>query len=399
MAAVPTEYGPIDGVESQAQDEPLAVEAAALGPRTGRACLLGSVGAGALLAVVALSGRGALRTSAQGLQADGLINLAATENEPFQCSWNWGEGVGSWEDVWSDEQKGWCCEHKQRGCPTKPLFDCTEGFANWQLGWSAIKKTWCCKTARKGCSENLCKEANVIGGPKLFCAAVIRTGGYEPDLMRKQLDKCVNIFACDDWIVVSDHSVFLSRTPQVTTLAFSGPHLAKIAGESKNSRQFVGFWKTIHEDGRYKQADWIVKADPDTVFFADRLKTRLESYSATESTFFANCESGSKVGPHDGRSFMYGALEVISKPGLETFLGGMASCKHDEKFEEEFLTDCMEGLGVSLTRQHDLQLLRDDHAKCGATSEGAVCTADSVAMHPFSSVDSWFKCFEQATAN
>ncbi|CAE7294189.1 bath-42 [Symbiodinium necroappetens] len=43
-----------------------------------------------------------------------------------------------------------------------------------------------------------------------------------------------------------------------------------------NLRIFAAFWRQVISDGHYLLYNWIVKADPDTVFFVDRLRNVLE---------------------------------------------------------------------------------------------------------------------------
>jgi hypothetical protein len=42
------------------------------------------------------------------------------------------------------------------------------------------------------------------GTPSLYCFAVTRREGYEPDLVKEQLRRGVGIFACDEYSVFSD---------------------------------------------------------------------------------------------------------------------------------------------------------------------------------------------------
>lgn len=229
---------------------------------------------------------------------------------------------------------------------------------------------------------------------------MIRSQGYEVQLVQEQLKKCVHIFSCDGWIVVSDETVWLLKNPRVATVAYKGPELAAVAGESFNSAPFRGFWFEIQDDGQYAEYDWTVKVDPDTVFFPDRLRSNLaaSAYNGNLPTIFANCDTGATVGPHDGRDFLYGPIEVISRAALDMFFKGPATtCSAGDKFEETYLTNCMASLGIELTRDTSLNLLRDDTSKCMKNPSGQICTSGMVAMHPFSGVEQWFKCWEEAT--
>merc|ERR1711948_41204 len=36
---------------------------------------------------------------------------------------------------------------------TPPAFDCNAAFNNWKAAWSQEKKGWCCQHAHKGCNS------------------------------------------------------------------------------------------------------------------------------------------------------------------------------------------------------------------------------------------------------
>eukprot|EP00405_Crypthecodinium_cohnii_P048763 CAMPEP_0206592172 /NCGR_PEP_ID=MMETSP0325_2-20121206/40759_1 /ASSEMBLY_ACC=CAM_ASM_000347 /TAXON_ID=2866 /ORGANISM="Crypthecodinium cohnii, Strain Seligo" /LENGTH=201 /DNA_ID=CAMNT_0054101669 /DNA_START=305 /DNA_END=907 /DNA_ORIENTATION=- len=78
------------------------------------------------------------------------------EENRFTCEVDYGKGRGSWETLWSEEEKRWCCTHRGLACPTtsKLLFDCNAGLKNWKIGWSQAKKSWCCRQAGTGCYDN-----------------------------------------------------------------------------------------------------------------------------------------------------------------------------------------------------------------------------------------------------
>merc|ERR1712087_1006321 len=99
---------------------------------------------------------------------------APVPTEPYSC-----DGGG----LWSNDKKGWCCQHYGKGCtkpptpaprpppaPVPPMpvpvittspcpFDCNQGYNEWPLqwvkGWSAAKKLFCCRTMQRGCPSEL----------------------------------------------------------------------------------------------------------------------------------------------------------------------------------------------------------------------------------------------------
>lgn len=94
----------------------------------------------------------------------GLGCPATTTSIPFACT----SGVEHWETEWSIGKKAWCCEHEFVGCPTTPstttqavasvpnagaatTYDCEADYENWGDAWDAHKRAWCCEFKQRGC--------------------------------------------------------------------------------------------------------------------------------------------------------------------------------------------------------------------------------------------------------
>ncbi|CAK9072662.1 unnamed protein product, partial [Durusdinium trenchii] len=58
----------------------------------------------------------------------------------FDCT----AAIDSWETVWTDEKKAYCCARVGHGCAAQP-YDCQAARGNWQAAWSEAKKKWCCE--------------------------------------------------------------------------------------------------------------------------------------------------------------------------------------------------------------------------------------------------------------
>merc|ERR1712032_1198648 len=59
-------------------------------------------------------------------------------------------------------------------------------------------------------------------GLRLFCFSFLHAHGNGTDLMKKQLEKGVGIYSCDDWMVLSYTEIELAQQPSlVTTTAIS----------------------------------------------------------------------------------------------------------------------------------------------------------------------------------
>merc|ERR1712039_646231 len=71
--------------------------------------------------------------------------------QPVAESYDCDAGLANAAIGWSDPKKAWCCANQQKGCGLTEAFDCEAGFWNWHLGWSEEKKAWCCANKQKAC--------------------------------------------------------------------------------------------------------------------------------------------------------------------------------------------------------------------------------------------------------
>ncbi|CAE7711361.1 bath-42 [Symbiodinium microadriaticum] len=88
-----------------------------------------------------------------------------------------------------------------------------------------------------------------------------------------------------------------------------------------NLRIFAAFWRQVISDGHYLLYNWIVKADPDTVFFVDRLRNVLELHEegsqdlASTGVYLNNCKFG-----------LHGPLEVFSQSAVRALTTSFPGC-------------------------------------------------------------------------
>lgn len=220
----------------------------------------------------------------------------------------------------------------------------------------------------------------------------MRHTGYELSLVRTQLAKGLGIFGCDAYSVFSDKKTWLSPGPPIridsTELGISLQAEAGTKGHNLNTRIFLKVWEQVKADGLYRQHDWIVKVDPDTVFFPQRLRDRLVRIAPVNkdaSLYLLNCKLG--LG-------LFGALEVMSRAALLNFYGGLERCKQVLPWrsfgEDMFLRKCLDFLDV--TPRTDFSLLSDGY--CG--EQPSPCISGNVAFHPFKNVEAYLKCAHEA---
>jgi len=253
----------------------------------------------------------------------------------------------------------------------------------------------------------------------LFCFSVYtkNTGStkpsYEKELLTRQYDQRVSIFACDAYGVYSDVKVSLGEgldTVKVEDVN-NDWHFAKrkTTGAWVNTGMFIQVWKAIAEAKTYENYDWTVKVDPDAVFVASRLKDRIQWMPRTTSgSFLQNCK-------YVDYGF-FGNLEVFSHLAFSILVANVDECrttlpwkigikngKYGPMGEDLFAEICMEKNGVDKVEAFDV------------TTDGACeanrpldqlknkkwhsdCKVKTPAMHPFKKPDDYFKCLEQTMA-
>merc|ERR1719433_1157006 len=102
----------------------------------------------------------------------------------------------------------------------------------------------------------------------------------------------IGIFGCDLYDVFSqDGETWLGDGPNgpVRTRHFIPAAVTvSVDGTAGNSRLFMNVWEAVKTSGAWAMADWTVKADPDAVMFADRLRTHLKGHTGW-ANFIVNC--------------------------------------------------------------------------------------------------------------
>jgi len=239
---------------------------------------------------------------------------------------------------------------------------------------------------------------------ELFCFTVTRAraGGSEAKLLRRQCELGAGIFGCDESLVLSDAEESLGPSCSTTLIAPLN-ETTEFDGEL-----FLEAWERVQvkEDGRFKAADWIIKVDPDAVFFPERLRTRLggKMHSRTHSTFFANCNpqaAGSERGrqPGEHAHFMHGPLQVFSFKAVDTFFIHADFCRRKIELdssmpEGRYMTHCLKLVGTNINPHMSLHLLSDPH--CDNPWTAPECTSEAVAFHNFSSTEAYTECWTTA---
>mmetsp|Transcript_46478 Transcript_46478/g.107264 ORF Transcript_46478/g.107264 Transcript_46478/m.107264 type:complete len:529 (+) Transcript_46478:56-1642(+) len=238
--------------------------------------------------------------------------------------------------------------------------------------------------------------------PSLFCTSLMLPWSYEVGMLKSHLAHgSVGIFGCDDWAVYSNKRVQLREASDGQEELFcdvmNGTLRAKIGGKfhtALNTPIFRRFWARIVEDPRSWKNDWIVKLDPDAVFFADRLKEMLRSRwpggVAPGAAWLNNCQLG-----------LHGPIEVFNQKALSVYKEKSDDCTEVAKRhrqEDVYLAHCFAALGVE--RVDAFNLLLESEWACNerpsSRDNRPPCFDQQVSFHPFKSVTSYFNCYNRA---
>jgi len=229
------------------------------------------------------------------------------------------------------------------------------------------------------------------GVPSLFCFAIIRPTGYEPSLLKVQLERRVGIFDCDDFAVLSDTAFTLGQGPHgaVDTVTFPKTAVGVSSdGTAANTLLFMNAWEAVKKSTLNLQYDWTLKVDPDAVMLPARLRHHLAPYP-DQSVYVKNC------GAYQGAGWpkMYGALEAFSRRAMSAYFRGAERCRSELDWhpwgEDIFIATCLDHLGVGSIS--DLDLVSD--AACMGFSDCGNWHA--AAFHPFKSEDAWLTCWDK----
>jgi hypothetical protein len=236
--------------------------------------------------------------------------------------------------------------------------------------------------------------------PALLCFSVSRKDGSEIDLMRAQFAKGVGIFACNYWTVYTAGGSTWLSAGRVQTCVL--PDHTLIA---RRPEPFIQAWLTVVKDGRFRNARWTVKVDPDAVFLAGRLRSMLLHYHtvADGKVALRTCSHKDRLSSQDAEqpqededTDMGGPLQVMSQAATEAFVEAMDDCQDElvdlDFSEATFVERCLNRTGV---RKLDVLASRIEDAACTGSLVGDVISCsnhDAVVFHPLKFPLQYFQC-------
>jgi len=243
---------------------------------------------------------------------------------------------------------------------------------------------------------NLAETAADGAAPTLFCFSVVRTAGNEPRLLTAQFENTASIFRCDEYAVLTvGGKLNLGQGWQTTEIPAPSRELDKAtaAGSQKLTPTFLQAWSVMLRDERLWQQDWIVKVEPDAVFFPGRFRQYLRQSSPSStngSKFVLTCDRGS------GPLALLRSVEAFSVKAVKAYSSGEEQCRRELPWEgwteDTFLQNCLQMLGVGAI--HAGSIVGDTDC----SPEPHRCSdLSKVAFHDFQQASEYMECWEEAT--
>lgn len=303
-------------------------------------------------------------------------------------------------------------------CKTSGYFCYHRDSSYGQCGKKCPKAGWACNT------DASWKTLPVVykPGTALYCysvyieAKVTPSEDHQLELLQMQAKFGVSIFACDVSEVFSDVAITLPNGHTSTKVDDKDGEFKKLTRKDKpnkyvNTPVFYQVWQAIKAHELWKK-DWVVKADPTTVFVPSRLVGFLASQAETANgDYYENC-----FGVDSG---FFGNLEVVNYKAFETFLERVTSCKaslcwtnaddctdgwkYGPWGEDLFMQRCMDKHDVAKLTNYRLAISGTcpaDRPADQKSNKNYVPTcrgATAPAIHPFKTPQAYFGCLGTMT--
>jgi len=245
-----------------------------------------------------------------------------------------------------------------------------------------------------------CNMASLRRPGSLFCFALVRPRSPDGPLLLAQRSLGAGLFACDALALFSNET--FEAAPGVKTQSLRVDLEGSSGGEygpAMDLNAFMAVWREVAHGEKFREHDWTVKVDVQTVFLPGRLRRVLPHHpEAREGVVLNNCRFG-----------LHGPIEVLSRRAVEAWIAGAAACfRRFTKLcsgpcgwgEDVFLDQCLvEVLGVR--RDNEWALLKEvgctGHQKLSTASwTPNSCRTRHIAFHPFRTNEAFSQCLSNA---
>jgi len=236
----------------------------------------------------------------------------------------------------------------------------------------------------------------------LYCFSVAKGKDWDPDtkFLRYQYKIRAGIFGCDGYMVISDYrwSIHEGNDEPFYTTPFGFWSRENSQGnDNRNDNLMIQHaWAKVWEKMDYQAASWVVKVEPNTVFISNHIRVRFNKTLGEMDKYYANCGSPGM------NAYMHKAFELYNIETVKNYYDhwwhqcrGRGGVFGDDVSENHFFTSCLEELNSPMNRYGPAMNLLSSPL-CDATISKPDCTNNAVAFHPFSTVEEWEHCHEQA---
>jgi len=218
----------------------------------------------------------------------------------------------------------------------------------------------------------------------LFCWLLARAKSYEAELVRLSFQHGQGVFRCDVHSVLSDYAFWVG--PGVRPIEIGNvTSPPALWGSVMNAKPFVRAWDTVIRAQHYWNCGWVVKVDPDTVFFPERLSQHLAEMPAHTPFWVRNW---------DYKFGMLGCIEILSVPALQLYAKRKREClagNISAEGEDGWLAFCLNDI-LGVPSQLDTGVL--DYA---GELNACVWRRDVPAFHPFKDPAMFTQCLDSST--
>merc|ERR1712238_99829 len=226
-------------------------------------------------------------------------------------------------------------------------------------------------TQPQGIMDPILQDAQPVG-QSMYCFSVYTkdTGStkqsHELEILQHQHQQQLGIFQCEYSDVFSDISVQVGQglmTKTVTDVEGDW-HFAKrkVSGTWVNTGMFSQIWKQISTDGKYQNADWVLKVDADAIFVPNRMRVWFKQNELVPPAgiYLENCKYVDYG--------YFGNLEVFSRQAFDITTDGAfpADRPKEERKNKKWKPNC--------------------------------AWAATPAMHPFKKTEEWKQCYQATTS-
>lgn len=248
--------------------------------------------------------------------------------------------------------------------------------------------------------------------PSLFCWLLSQTiggkavnrkqGWWEEKLVWEMYMQKVGIFACNDFAVFTDKKALVSRFEgfgwpyleddyapkegEVVSWALGSTQTTKNGDSSpSNTWVFVEAWKALGKSGKLLSHNWVVKQDPDAVFFPWRLRWHMGNWPNKDGktpTYIKNCQTFHS---------MQGPLEVFSVALVKLLLPRIQTCGRGKPGEDSKMQKCAKEVGGAAFM--DANILDDKYCNHHMPN---CWNGNIAAFHPFKEIPNFRACVEHS---